>query len=73
MIVAASAAATHGGAKHGFSAEEEAALQWVLEKKDREPTRVCAFPPLSESHRHAFLQLSFCLERQQEGEKEAGS
>ena len=25
----------------GFSPEEQAALQWVLEKKEREPTKVC--------------------------------
>ena len=25
----------------GFSREEQAALQWVLKKKEREPTKVC--------------------------------
>ena len=25
----------------GFSREERAALQWALERKEREPTRVC--------------------------------
>ena len=25
----------------GFSREEQAALQWALERKEREPTKVC--------------------------------
>ena len=38
---AADAAVTVGGeALPGFSPEEQAALQWVLEKKEREPTKV---------------------------------
>ena len=37
----AAAAVTVGGeAPPGFSPEEQAALQWVLEKKEREPTKV---------------------------------
>ena len=37
----AAAVVTVGGeALPGFSPEEQAALQWVLEKKEREPTKV---------------------------------
>ena len=36
-----SAAAVAAGGEAGFSREERAALQWVLERKEREPTKVC--------------------------------
>ena len=39
---APAAAVTVGGeAPPGFSREEQAALQWALERKEREPTKVC--------------------------------
>ena len=37
----AAAVAAGGEAPPGFSREEQAALQWVLERKEREPTKVC--------------------------------
>jgi len=56
------------GALHGFSAEEQAALQWVVEKKEREPTKVfacrwlcCLFPCVDTFF--SFLQLSLWMER----------
>ena len=37
----AAAALAMEEAPPGFSREEQAALQWVLKKKEREPTKVC--------------------------------
>ena len=37
----AAAVAAGGEAPPGFTPEEQAALQWVLERKEREPTKVC--------------------------------
>ena len=38
---AAAAALAMEEALFGFSRKERAALQWVLERKEREPTKVC--------------------------------